>query len=98
MAVAPKQLVHQLAQTVARLIPASVSGLQDAGSELRQGNLVAFPTGNSKSCPKIKYHALKLILLAMSCGAETVYGLGANAYNEEAVRNIFLTKGRPLTG
>jgi L-threonylcarbamoyladenylate synthase len=26
---------------------------------------------------------------------ETVYGLGANAYNEEAVKNIFAAKGRP---
>lgn len=26
---------------------------------------------------------------------ETVYGLGANALNEEAVRNIYLAKGRP---
>lgn len=28
---------------------------------------------------------------------ETVYGLGANALNEEAVLNIFRAKGRPLT-
>ena len=28
---------------------------------------------------------------------ETVYGLGANAYNENAVRRIFEAKGRPLT-
>ena len=28
---------------------------------------------------------------------ETVYGLGANALNEEAVRAIFTAKGRPLT-
>ena len=27
--------------------------------------------------------------------SETVYGLGANALNEEAVRNIYLAKGRP---
>lgn len=26
---------------------------------------------------------------------ETVYGLGANAFNEEAVKNIFVAKGRP---
>lgn len=26
---------------------------------------------------------------------ETVYGLGANGLNEEAVKNIFITKGRP---
>lgn len=28
---------------------------------------------------------------------ETVYGLGANALNEEAVKSIFTAKGRPLT-
>lgn len=28
---------------------------------------------------------------------ETVYGLGANAYNEDAVKAIFTAKGRPLT-
>lgn len=28
---------------------------------------------------------------------ETVYGLGANALNEDAVKSIFLAKGRPLT-
>lgn len=28
---------------------------------------------------------------------ETVYGLGANALNEEAVKSIFVAKGRPLT-
>ena len=26
---------------------------------------------------------------------ETVYGLGADAFNEEAVKNIFVAKGRP---
>ena len=29
---------------------------------------------------------------------ETVYGLGANALDEAAVRRIFEYKGRPLTG
>jgi len=28
---------------------------------------------------------------------ETVYGLGANALDEEACKSIFTTKGRPLT-
>jgi tRNA A37 threonylcarbamoyladenosine synthetase subunit TsaC/SUA5/YrdC len=28
---------------------------------------------------------------------ETVYGLGANAFNADAVSDIFTTKGRPLT-
>ncbi|MCL2009430.1 MAG: L-threonylcarbamoyladenylate synthase [Synergistaceae bacterium] len=42
----------------------------EAGSILRNGGLVAFPT-------------------------ETVYGLGADGLNPEAVRKIFLAKGRP---
>ena len=29
--------------------------------------------------------------------SETVYGLGANAFNRESVLNIFRFKGRPLT-
>jgi L-threonylcarbamoyladenylate synthase len=28
---------------------------------------------------------------------ETVYGLGANAFNEEALKRIYITKKRPLT-
>ncbi len=28
---------------------------------------------------------------------ETVYGLGASMYNEEACKNIYLTKERPFT-
>ena len=28
---------------------------------------------------------------------ETVYGLGANAFDEEAVKKIFIAKGRPQT-
>lgn len=44
--------------------------IEEAGTMLRDGKLVAFPT-------------------------ETVYGLGADADNEEAVRAIFCAKGRP---
>ena len=44
--------------------------IQLAGSKLRGGELVAFPT-------------------------ETVYGLGANAYSDSAIKSIFTTKGRP---
>ncbi len=33
----------------------------------------------------------------VSFPTETVYGLGANALNEDAVQSIFTTKGRPLT-
>lgn len=33
----------------------------------------------------------------MAIPTETVYGLGANALDEEACRLIFTTKGRPLT-
>lgn len=44
--------------------------IEQAGSILRQGGLVAFPT-------------------------ETVYGLGANALDEEAARKTYAAKGRP---
>lgn len=33
----------------------------------------------------------------VSFPTETVYGLGANALDEKAVKNIFLTKRRPLS-
>lgn len=46
------------------------SGIAEAASLLREGQLVAFPT-------------------------ETVYGLGADAGNTEAVEAIFRAKGRP---
>jgi L-threonylcarbamoyladenylate synthase len=44
--------------------------IAEAGTVLKRGGLVAFPT-------------------------ETVYGLGASAYQEEALRNIYQAKGRP---
>lgn len=44
--------------------------LKEAANQLRNGDVVAFPT-------------------------ETVYGLGADATNEEAVNRIFRAKGRP---
>lgn len=44
--------------------------IEEAGSILRKGGLVAFPT-------------------------ETVYGLGADALNEDAARKIYAAKGRP---
>ncbi len=44
--------------------------IQEAGSVLKKGGLVAFPT-------------------------ETVYGLGANALDEEAARKTYAAKGRP---
>lgn len=48
----------------------SVEILKRAGSIIREGGLVAFPT-------------------------ETVYGLGANAYDKSACLEIFKAKGRP---
>ena len=48
----------------------SIDTLKRAGSIIREGGLVAFPT-------------------------ETVYGLGANAYDKDACLNIFKAKGRP---
>ena len=44
--------------------------IQEAGSILKKGGLVAFPT-------------------------ETVYGLGANALDEEAAKKTYAAKGRP---
>ena len=44
--------------------------IEQAGSILKQGGLVAFPT-------------------------ETVYGLGANALDEEAAKKTYAAKGRP---
>ncbi len=44
--------------------------IQEAGTILKQGGLVAFPT-------------------------ETVYGLGANALDEEAAKKTYAAKGRP---
>lgn len=55
-----------------RAVVLSQAMLARAGEEIRNGNLVAFPT-------------------------ETVYGLGASALNPQACRDVFRTKGRPLT-
>jgi L-threonylcarbamoyladenylate synthase len=57
---------------LAKVLEPTEAGLEEAGSLLRAGSCVAFPT-------------------------ETVYGLGANALDAAAVRNIFQYKGRPLT-
>ena len=51
---------------------------------LHDGGLVAFPTGSSS--------------LFFSSLVETVYGLGANALNREAVCDIFKAKDRPFNG
>ena len=52
------------------LLPVTPESLASAGSLIRAGALVAFPT-------------------------ETVYGLGANALDADAVGRIFAAKGRP---
>jgi L-threonylcarbamoyladenylate synthase len=57
---------------MARLLQPDTEGFAFAAQQLRNGQLVAFPT-------------------------ETVYGLGANALNPEAVLSIFAAKNRPLT-
>ena len=46
------------------------SAIHEAGSIIREGGLVAFPT-------------------------ETVYGLGANALDEQAAGKVYAAKGRP---
>ncbi|WP_057896142.1 L-threonylcarbamoyladenylate synthase [Liquorilactobacillus oeni] len=48
----------------------SPKDIEEAASELKRGELIAFPT-------------------------ETVYGLGADATNEQAVKRVYLAKGRP---
>lgn len=50
---------------------------------LHDGGLVAFPTGTADYLPS---------------RVETVYGLGANALNREAVCDIFRAKDRPFNG
>lgn len=52
------------------LLPVTPEALAQAGTLIRSGELVAFPT-------------------------ETVYGLGANALDADAVKRIFEAKGRP---
>lgn len=52
---------------------------------LHNGGLVSFPTG--KTPPKEWSH-----------NVETVYGLGANALNRDAVCDIFKAKNRPFNG
>lgn len=47
-------------------------------------------------CPQIKEAALLITKNeVVAFPTETVYGLGANAFSEEAVAKIFLAKGRP---
>lgn len=53
-----------------KLLSTSQQDIETAGTILKNGGLVAFPT-------------------------ETVYGLGADALNEQAVRSIYKAKGRP---
>jgi tRNA A37 threonylcarbamoyladenosine synthetase subunit TsaC/SUA5/YrdC len=72
-----------------RLLPTE-EGFSEAGQILRDGGLVAFPTGIAHTAQPICAHTFRC--------PETVYGLGANALNEDAVNSIFTTKGRPLTG
>lgn len=50
---------------------------------LHEGGLVAFPTGTTNQIPLC---------------VETVYGLGANALNRDAVCDIFRAKDRPFNG
>ncbi|NDC38416.1 MAG: threonylcarbamoyl-AMP synthase, partial [Proteobacteria bacterium] len=53
------------------LVP-NAATIQRAGSAIRRGQLVGFPT-------------------------ETVYGLGANAFCPEAIREVYRLKGRPAS-
>lgn len=57
--------------------------IKEASRILNSGGLVSFPTG-------IFYNLLTKL--------ETVYGLGANALNKDAVEKIFKVKNRPANG
>ncbi len=52
-------------------------------------------------CPKTEHNAIEDAAAILRCGGlvgiptETVYGLGADGLNEDAVRRIFEAKGRP---
>jgi L-threonylcarbamoyladenylate synthase len=65
-----QRILEQGMPVETQILDTTEEGLEEAGSILREGGLVVFPT-------------------------ETVYGLGANALNPEACRNIFRVKGRP---
>ena len=75
---------------VAKIISPTDKGISLCAEALRNGKLVAFPTGK-ESC-------LGLNIVYLFQFAETVYGLGANALNASSVLDIFKAKGRPLTG
>ena len=55
---------------MAKITPADIDTLTEAGEAVAKGRLVAF-------------------------GTETVYGLGGDATNPEAVAKIYAAKGRP---
>ena len=80
------------------LLEPNEDGLARASEALSKGELIAFPTEVSyflfiiSSSDSVIYFFFFIIIIL-----QTVYGLGANALNEEAVLSIFTAKGRPLT-
>lgn len=90
---------------VARVGAAFVSGTISHISPLDAGNGVVFlfcQGHQSKGLANLYRHRLTAPLdptppLSPWMRLETVYGLGANALDEAAVRSIFAFKGRPLT-
>ena len=68
----------------AQILKPTVENLEYCSEVLHNGGLVAFPTG--------------IFLLESQQCVETVYGLGANALNKQAVCDIFKAKNRPFNG
>ena len=68
----------------AQILKPTTENLQFCSQVLHNGGLVGFPTGNL-------YQQYIIII-------ETVYGLGANALNRDAVCDIFKAKNRPFNG
>lgn len=72
-------------------------GAADGFAENKAKNTVVIKLSRDNPDPeKLKYCAEVIKKGGLVCfPTETVYGLGANAFDSEAVKNIFIAKGRP---
>ncbi len=72
-------------------------GAADGFAENKAKNTVVIKLSRDDPDPeKLKYCAEVIKKGGLVCfPTETVYGLGANAFDSEAVKNIFIAKGRP---
>ena len=96
----PKALSMSSAATGSKgpraLTSAVPTGVAEQGLSTSSGRVVATllkPDADGLAQAGEKLRAGGLV----SFPTETVYGLGANAFDEDAVESIFTTKGRPLT-